>query len=75
MATWRGVHDLRVDGTAIEFDADAADLDYVLEALAAAGVTGITAAPPSLEELFMRHYGVQDASQDVRQTSQTSQVL
>jgi len=75
LSTWRGVHDLRVDGTTMEFDADAADLGHLLEALAAAGVTGITAAPPSLEELFMRHYGVQAASQDVGQTSQKSQVL
>ncbi|NWL13867.1 ABC transporter [Paenarthrobacter nitroguajacolicus] len=74
MATWWGVHDLRVDGTSIEFDADAADLGYVLDALAASGITGITAAPPSLEELFMRHYGVQDAGPASRK-SQTSQVL
>jgi ABC-2 type transport system ATP-binding protein len=63
LSTWRGIHDLRVDGTSIEFDAEAADLGYVLNALATAGITGITAAPPSLEELFMRHYGVQDAGQ------------
>lgn len=61
LSTWRGIHDVRADGTTIEFDADAADLGYVLDALATAGITGITAAPPSLEELFMRHYGVQDA--------------
>ena len=69
MATWRGIHDLSVNGTAIEFDADPADLGYVLDALATAGITGITAAPPSLEELFMRHYGVQAGGQ----TSHTSQ--
>ncbi|WP_458781188.1 ABC transporter ATP-binding protein [Arthrobacter sp. D3-16] len=55
----QGIHDLRTDGTALEFDADTADLGSVLDALAAAGVTGITAAPPSLEELFMRHYSEQ----------------
>jgi ABC-2 type transport system ATP-binding protein len=59
LSTVRGIHNLRTDGTAMEFDADAADLGSVLDALAAAGVTGITAAPPSLEELFMRHYGDQ----------------
>ncbi|MBG6215677.1 ABC-2 type transport system ATP-binding protein [Arthrobacter sp. CAN_A6] len=51
-----GVHDLQSDGTGIVFDADAAALGSVLESLAAAGVTGITAAPPSLEALFLRHY-------------------
>ena len=64
----------------MEFDADAADLGYVLDALATAGVTAITAAPPSLEELFMRHYGVQDAGQadhknQASTKSQNSQVL
>ncbi|WP_258803156.1 ABC transporter ATP-binding protein [Pseudarthrobacter sp. NS4] len=59
LATLRGIHDLRADGTVMEFDADAADLGPVLDALAGAGVTGITAAPPSLEELFMRHYSEQ----------------
>jgi ABC-2 type transport system ATP-binding protein len=78
LSTWRGIHDLRVDGTCMEFDADAADLSHVLEALAAAGVTGITAAPPSLEELFMRHYGVQGAGQaagPADHKSQNSQAL
>ena len=68
LSTWRGIHDLRVDGTAMEFDAEAADLGHVLEALATAGITGITAAPPSLEELFMRHYGEQAASQESRES-------
>jgi len=78
LATWRGIHDLRVDGTFMEFDADPADLGSILNALATAGITGITAAPPSLEELFMRHYGVQDAGRAAGQAdrqNQKSQVL
>jgi ABC-2 type transport system ATP-binding protein len=54
-----GIHNLRGDGDVIEFDADTAGLGQVLDALASAGITGITAAPPSLEELFLRHYGDQ----------------
>ena len=56
LAALPGVHDLRSDGTGTEFNADASDLGSVLEGLAAAGVTTITATPPSLEELFLRHY-------------------
>lgn len=63
LAKWRGIHDLRTDGNTVEFDADTADLGSVLDALAAAGITGITAAPPSLEELFLRHYSDQTAQQ------------
>ncbi|WP_026533120.1 ABC transporter ATP-binding protein [Arthrobacter sp. H41] len=51
-----GVYGLHDDGAGTVFDADAAELGSVLKALAAAGVTGITAAPPSLEALFLRHY-------------------
>jgi ABC-2 type transport system ATP-binding protein len=56
LAALPGVHDVRSNGLGTEFDADASDLGSVLEGLAAAGVTTITAAPPSLEELFLRHY-------------------
>ncbi|MFD5278457.1 ATP-binding cassette domain-containing protein [Pseudarthrobacter sp. NPDC058362] len=59
VSSWQGVYDLRTDGDAVEFDADPAHLGHVMESLAAAGITGITAAPPSLEELFLRHYGQQ----------------
>ncbi|WP_285249738.1 ABC transporter ATP-binding protein [Pseudarthrobacter sp. fls2-241-R2A-168] len=59
VSTLQGIHDFRRGGSAMEFDADAADLGAVLQALATAGVTAFTASPPSLEELFMRHYGGQ----------------
>lgn len=61
LAAWPGIHDVRADGTTIEFNADTSDLHSVLDALATAGITGIAAAPPSLEELFLRYYGDQDA--------------
>lgn len=56
LAALPGVHDVRSNGLGTEFDADASNLGAVLEGLAGAGVTSITAAPPSLEELFLRHY-------------------
>jgi ABC-2 type transport system ATP-binding protein len=63
LAALQGFHDVRVDGDAIEFDADPAHLGAVLDVLASASVTGITAAPPSLEELFLRHYSDQPQPQ------------
>lgn len=57
IATLTGVHDVRgLDGT-VTFDVDTDALGPALQALAAAGVTALTAAPPSLEDLFLRHYG------------------
>jgi len=52
-----GVHDLVMDGTRVVFEVDTARLDDVLDVLRAAGVRSLTSQPPTLEELFLRHYG------------------
>ncbi|GGM20037.1 ATP-binding cassette domain-containing protein [Promicromonospora citrea] len=56
-----GVHDLVVTpsdgGTRVTFDVDDARLGAVLPAVGTLGVQRLTATPPSLEELFLRHYG------------------
>jgi ABC-2 type transport system ATP-binding protein len=52
-----GVHDLvRHDGR-LRFDVDSSALDDVVRHLSGAGVRSLTSAPPTLEELFLRHYG------------------
>ena len=57
LTTMPGVHDLRVEGTHVDFMVDPGSLDRVLIALTAVGVTSLTSRPPTLEELFLRHYG------------------
>jgi ABC-2 type transport system ATP-binding protein len=52
-----GVHALAVDGGRVTFSVDDARLDGVVRTLAGLGVRSLVAAPPSLEELFLRHYG------------------
>jgi ABC-2 type transport system ATP-binding protein len=52
-----GVHDLVTDGRSIRFDVDTASLDPAMRALTAAGLTSLVSQPPTLEELFLRHYG------------------
>jgi ABC-2 type transport system ATP-binding protein len=52
-----GVHDLEVDGTRVRLQVDTAGLDEVLRHLSAAGVRSLVSQPPTLEELFLRHYG------------------
>jgi ABC-2 type transport system ATP-binding protein len=52
-----GVHDLTVDDGFLRFDVDNAHVNDVLRLLADKRVENLTIAPPSLEELFMRHYG------------------
>jgi ABC-2 type transport system ATP-binding protein len=60
-----GVHDLVTEpngeGTRVTFDVDNDSIGAVLTAMSTLGVRSFTAAPPSLEELFMRHYGDQVA--------------
>nr|WP_062336344.1 ABC transporter ATP-binding protein [Herbidospora sakaeratensis] len=56
LTTIPGVHDLVVDGTRVRFEVDTDRLDDTLKHLTAAGVRSLTSQPPTLEELFMRHY-------------------
>ena len=51
-----GVHDLVAQDNRVKFDVDSAALDAALKHLTAAGVRSLTSQPPTLEELFLRHY-------------------
>ena len=57
LATLPGVHDLRTDDGVVRFDVDGNRLDDVVAHLAPLGVLSLTSHPPTLEELFLRHYG------------------
>jgi ABC-2 type transport system ATP-binding protein len=52
-----GVHDSAVRDGRVRFDVDTDHLDDVLRHLAGFGVRSLRSAPPTLEELFLRHYG------------------
>jgi ABC-2 type transport system ATP-binding protein len=52
-----GVHDLVLDTTRARFDVDSGELPRVLRHLANFEVLTLTSQPPTLEELFLRHYG------------------
>ena len=52
-----GIHDLKVDGSRVEFDVDTNQLDDVIRHLSGLGLRSLTSHPPTLEELFLRHYG------------------
>jgi len=51
-----GVHDLQVEGTRVACHVDTVHLDDVLAHLTQAGVISLVSRPPTLEELFLRHY-------------------
>ncbi|MEU1620877.1 ABC transporter ATP-binding protein [Streptomyces sp. NPDC005722] len=51
-----GVHDLDVRGNHVRLQVDTDRLDAVLRQLSGTGVRSLTSTPPTLEELFLRHY-------------------
>jgi ABC-2 type transport system ATP-binding protein len=57
LASMAGVHDLRANGTQLRCEVDTAELEPFLRRLTDAGVRSLTSQPPTLEELFLRHYG------------------
>jgi ABC-2 type transport system ATP-binding protein len=56
LAELPGVHDLQAHNGSVRFDVDDAELTNVLKHLAEAGVRSLVSQPPTLEELFLRHY-------------------
>ena len=57
-----GVHDLAVHDHRVDFEVDSDQLGAVLRHLAGLGVMSLVSHPPTLEELFMRHYRDAEAS-------------
>jgi polyether ionophore transport system ATP-binding protein len=51
-----GVHDLEVVGNRVRCQVDADGLDGLLGRLVTFGVRSLTSQPPTLEDLFLRHY-------------------
>ncbi|MEV7093247.1 ABC transporter ATP-binding protein [Amycolatopsis sp. NPDC051045] len=50
------IHDLKVDGNRVRFDVETRSLDEALRQLTQVGVRSLVSQPPTLEELFLRHY-------------------
>jgi ABC-2 type transport system ATP-binding protein len=61
LANLPGMHDLEVDGSRVRFEVDTPELDKALRQLTAVGVRSLVSQPPTLEELFLRHYQIEDA--------------
>lgn len=59
-----GVHEFRADGRHVRFDVDDDDVTAVIGHLAGLGVDNLRITPPSLEDLFLRHYGSDSKEQE-----------
>ena len=65
-----GVIDLAVDGDRVSFEVDNDHLDEAIERLAEADIVSLTCAPPTREELFLRHYDGSDADDGTPATTE-----
>ena len=63
LAELPGVHALHVEGSRVRFDVDTSHLDAVVRRLSELGVRSLVSQPPTLEELFLRHYGEELANE------------
>ncbi len=52
-----GVHGLLVEDHRVRLDVDTPDLGAAIAHLSGLGIRSLTSHPPTLEELFLRHYG------------------
>jgi ABC-2 type transport system ATP-binding protein len=52
-----GVHGLHVEDHRARFDVDTAQIDEAVRRLSDFGIRSLVSQPPTLEELFLRHYG------------------
>ncbi|MGB2969021.1 MAG: hypothetical protein WBB77_03680, partial [Candidatus Nanopelagicales bacterium] len=59
-----GVHHVAINGNRVECQVDPGQLEPVLQELTKAGIRNLTSTPPTLEQLFLRHYVEQGDSAD-----------
>jgi ABC-2 type transport system ATP-binding protein len=67
-----GIHRLEVQDSLVRFDVDSEHLDEVVRRLGELGVTSLVSHPPTLEELFLRHYGDEVAKEPERGTAEAA---
>ncbi|MPY84866.1 MAG: ATP-binding cassette domain-containing protein [Actinophytocola sp.] len=67
--TMADVHDLHVEGSRVRFDVETHSLDAALRQLTAIGVRSLVSQPPTLEELFLRHYTEETARANGKATT------
>jgi ABC-2 type transport system ATP-binding protein len=56
LADVAGVYAVRAEDGHVHFDVDGASIDAAMQLVAAAGIRSLVSHPPTLEDLFLRHY-------------------
>jgi ABC-2 type transport system ATP-binding protein len=66
-----GIHGLEIHDSHVRFDVDSEHLGEAVRRLGELGVTGLESHPPTLEELFLRHYG-DELSKEPQRTAEAT---
>lgn len=61
----RGIHQLEERENGLSFQVDSEEMDTVVKYISQFGVTRLESAPPTLEDLFMRHYEGKEKKEDM----------
>lgn len=61
----RGVEDVSVEGSTVRAQVDSESLGELIRVLGDAGLRSLVSQPPSLEELFLRHYSTNGSREQV----------
>lgn len=61
LARIKGVEDVSVEGNTVRAQVDGESLGELIRVLGTAGVRSLISQPPSLEDLFLRHYSINGA--------------
>lgn len=62
MSRIKGVEDIRIEGNTLHAHVDAGSLGELIRVLGDTGVRSLVSQPPTLEELFLRHYRINGES-------------
>jgi ABC-2 type transport system ATP-binding protein len=57
LAELQGVHNFSAENGRVTFDIDTDRIDSAIKEVSALGIRNLISRPPTLEQLFMRHYG------------------
>src|SRR3954469_5114759 len=65
----KGVEDVSIEGNTLRAQVDSESLGELIRVLGDAGVRSLVSQPPTLEELFLRHYDTTDSAVSTRKVS------
>lgn len=59
----KGIHDIEETNKGLAFQVDTEELDHAIRHISQFGIIKLESTPPTLEDLFMRHYESKDKAE------------